>query len=130
MTQIPAIQAALHQMLLGLLRATPAGEPVSKVLSDLKAHQGDPWSRIPSFEEMALDAQGGGESGGEEAPITEEEFGEWISLMGAQEHTTSEFSAIIQAWGLSIENLGSGLPHMPVEEMAAELSALGYPFFK
>ena len=79
---------------------------------------------------MALGAQGGGESGGEEAPITEEEFGEWISLMGAQEHTTSEFSAIIQAWGLSIENFGSGLPHMPVEEMAAELSALGYPFFK
>lgn len=128
-TEIPEIQAALHQMLFGFLNAVPSGESMPKVLADLQKHMGDPWGRIPSFEDMMLQAKGG-ETYADDGPISEEDFAQWISLMGAQEHVTSEFRAIIEAWSGSIQNLGSGLPRMPVEEMAAELSALGYPFFK
>ena len=95
MNQQPECQAALHQMLFGLLNAVKTSEPVSKVLADLREHHGDPWGRIPSFEKMILRAHDGRNAGGEDAPMTEDEFAEWISLMGAKEHMTSEFSAIV-----------------------------------
>jgi hypothetical protein len=44
-------------------------------------------------------------------------------------HGVSEFQAIIHAWSGAIQNFGPGLPHMPMEEAAAELTALGFPFF-
>lgn len=127
-TEIPAIRNALQQMIFGLLNVVPSGEPVAKVLSDLKKYLGNPWGRIPSFEQMLSRANR--ISDASEDSISDEDFAEWISIMTSKDHAVNEFQAIIQAWGLSIENFGAGLSHMPLEEMAAELSALGYPFFK
>lgn len=127
-TEIPAIRNALEQMVFGLLNAVPSGESVAKVLADLKKHLGNPWGRIPSFEEMLSRAKG--MSDASEESMSDKDFADWMSLMTDKDHAVNEFQAIIQAWGLSIENFGAGLSHMPLEEMAAELSALGYPFFK
>jgi len=127
-TEMPAIRNALQQMVLGLLNAVPSGEPVAKVLADLKKHLGNPWARIPCFEEML--SRENSMSDASEDSISDKDFADWMSLMTDKDHAVNEFQAIIQAWGLSIENFGAGLSHMPLEEMAAELSALGYPFFK
>lgn len=129
-TQDPDIQAALQSMLCGLLRAAPPGEPASEGLADLKSHRGDPWGRIPSFEDMMGRAKSRRHHPEDDEPLSEEQFADWIALMGNQQHTVSELRAILEAWSGAIQNFGPGLPHMPVQEMAAELKALGYPYFK
>jgi hypothetical protein len=127
-TEIPAMRNALQQMVLGLLNAVPSGEPVAKVLADLKKHLGNPWGRIPSFEEMLSRAKG--MSDASEESMSDKDFADWMSLMTDKDHAVNEFQAIIQAWGLSIENFGAGLSHMPLEEMDAELSGVCSPFLK
>ena len=120
---------AVVSMLFGLVSSTPLRDPLSKTNRDYRNHWRDAWSRIPSMEEMMRQARSGKN---QEAVIGEpdpDDFDEWVSIVTDMEHITGELGAIIQAWGGSIQMAG-GLPHMPLEEVANELDALGFPYLQ
>lgn len=120
---------SVANMLFGLVSSTPLRDSLSKINQDYRKHWRDAWSRIPSMEEMMRQAV----SGQNKEPVTAEpdpdDFEEWVSIVTDMEHITGELGAITQAWGGSIRMAG-GLPHMPLEEVANELDALGFPYLK
>ena len=111
-----------------LLTALPAAEPLSKTIADLREHWQDPWTRIPSMEEMfAAASNDGGREPVDGAP-DEAELTEWFSIVTDPEHIKHELPAIHEGWKGAI-GMARGMAHMPPEEMAAELAALGLPLF-
>lgn len=109
------------------LKSIPLTEPLSDTVSSCRKHAGDPWSRIPSFEEMMEGSTK--KNPVEAAPASDEDWDDWHDVMFDREHLTGELTGIMNAWNGSIENIGIGLPHMPMEEAMAEITALGFPFF-
>ena len=109
------------------LKSIPLTEPLSDTVSSYRKHAGDPWSRIPSFEEM-MDGSNK-KAPVEVAPPSDEDWSDWYNTMFDSDHLTGELRGIMNAWNGSIENIGVGLPHMPLEEAMAEITSLGFPFF-
>lgn len=112
---------------IGFLKSIPLTEPLSETVSSYRKHAGDPWSRIPSFEEMMEGSIK--KNPVEVASPSEEDWDDWYNTMFDREHLTGELKGILSAWNGSIQNVGIGLPHMPMEEALAEITALGFPFF-
>lgn len=110
-----------------LLKSIPLTEPLSETVSSYREHPGDPWSRIPSFEEM-MDGSSK-ETPVEVPPPSDEDWVDWHDTMFDPDHLVGELTGIISAWNGSIRNFGTGLPHMPIEEAKAEITALGFPYF-
>lgn len=118
---------AITDMLLEWVCSTPLQEPLSKINQDYRNNWQDPWNRIPSMEEMIKQVFSGK---GKEAVASEpgrDEFIEWVSIVTDMEHVGGELGAIIRSWGGSIQMAG-GRSHMPLDEVAKELDALGYPY--
>lgn len=109
------------------LKSIPLTEPLSETVSSYRKHAGDPWSRIPSFEKMMEGTSS--EPPVEVPPPSDDDWGDWYETMFDPDHLTGELTGIINAWNGSVQNFGTGLPHMPIEEAKAEITALGFPFF-
>ncbi len=124
----PDVKERFDPALWRMLATVTPSEPMSKTVGDYQQHLGDPWARIPSFEDMMGSSRGRAAEGCE--PPTEDEWEAWRKVMMDQRHTIPEFQAILQAWSGATQNFGSRLPHMPANEATAELTALGFPFFK
>jgi len=119
-------QQPFSDALCQLFKSIPPSEPLSKTVADYTKHLGNPWGRLPSFEDMMAHSK---EQPVENGTPKEEEWEAWWAIMADQRHKAPEAQAILEAWKGAIQNFGSGLPHMPMNEAAAELTAMGFPFF-
>lgn len=130
---LPSIQNEIFQeslaaMLWELLSSVPSHDHLSKANRSYREHWKDPWSRIPSMEEMMSEATlKKGTSPICEKP-TRDDFGEWFSIVTDPNHVASDLAAIVEAWDGSI-GMAPGLSHMPMNEAASELATLGFPYF-
>lgn len=119
---------ASRSLLRELLTSVPAADPLSKTIQDFRRHWQDPWSRIPSMEEMFAASSDKARSEPVAATPDDGELSEWFSIVTDTEHIKHELPAIHEGWKGAIGMTG-GLSHMPPEKMGAELAALGLPIF-
>ena len=121
---------ALNRMLFGLMNYVTLEKPLSEINRDYRENMGNPWERIPSMEEIMQRIESGQKPEQRCGGITDAEFNDWLGIMMTADHAVAEFGAIMQGWQGSISQGAPGLPHMPLAEAAAELTALGFPYFK
>ena len=128
-----AVWQNLCGLLYGLALTCRSPRPIKEIVRKYREHWTDPWSRLPSMAEMLAtkdkpaSAPMAAEELSDEPSL--EDFNEWISTVTDYEHVVSEMRAVLEGWSGSIK-LAENLPHMSAKEMAAELSALGFPHFK
>ena len=122
-----SLDQALGNMLFNLICSVPSSEPLAESNKDFREHWRDPWSRIPAMSDvMEQTLKGGGEPLACNEP-SQADFDEWYSIVTNLEHLPAELGAIVQGWTGAIR-FAAGLPHMPLNEAAAELEFLGFPY--
>jgi hypothetical protein len=121
-----SIREAVLEMLRRLLDSIPDSEPLSETNRRLRDDIGEPWSRIPSFEDMVkgLETETSVES--DQVQIPDDDFRAWLEIMLDSSHLGPELNAILTAWAGSIQQIESGLPSVSEDEMLSQLLTLGF----